>query len=209
MPTSHPRQINELIELVRRLDPGRILDVGCGLGKFGFLAREYLEVWGGEKPYGQWQRTIDAIEGFPDYITPVHGFVYDKVMVGDALEILAGLDRTYDVVLLIDVLEHFERADGVALLHRCAGLARHTVVSTPKDIGVQEEVFENPLEAHRSQWRYRDFDGLPNRGFLASRKSIICCFGEDSTGPLRSARRRLLREALHGLLGNLRLQFLP
>ncbi|RMD60854.1 MAG: class I SAM-dependent methyltransferase [Alphaproteobacteria bacterium] len=204
MPTSHPRQVNEIVELIRRLDPQRILDVGCGFGKFGFLAREYLDVWGGEHAYGAWTRTIDAIEGFSRYLTPVHDFVYDRVLVGNACDILPQLDARYDLVLLIDILEHFERADGLAILRRCVELSANTIVSTPKDIGDQEDVFENELEAHRSQWRYRDFDEFPNRGFLANRDSIICCYGEDARRAVRKARWRLMRHAVHDLWGNLK-----
>ncbi len=206
MPTSHPRQLNEIVELIRRFDPERILDIGCGFGKFGFLAREYLEVWDGESSYGKWTRTIDAIEGFSEYLTPIHEFVYDHVASANAREVLPSLDARYDLILMIDILEHFDRADGLAILRQCARLARNTIVSTPKDIGDQEDVFENELETHRSQWRYRDFDELPNRSFLANRKSIICCFGDDATSAVRKARWKLMRGAAHDLLNNLKFQ---
>lgn len=43
MPTSHPNQINEIIQIAELLRPASVLDVGVGYGKYGFLLREYLE----------------------------------------------------------------------------------------------------------------------------------------------------------------------
>jgi hypothetical protein len=42
MPTSHPHQLNQIVELIMLTDPHSLLDVGIGFGKYGVLAREYL-----------------------------------------------------------------------------------------------------------------------------------------------------------------------
>ena len=109
MPTSHLHQINEIVELIVLTNPQTVLDVGVGFGKYGALAREYLELRDGRNQYHDWQRRIDGIEVFPDYLTPLHDYIYDTVHVGNATEIMPALNLRYDLVLLIDVLEHFTK----------------------------------------------------------------------------------------------------
>jgi hypothetical protein len=54
MPTSHPYQLNEIIDLAMKVDPKSVLDVGVGFGKYGVLLREYLELWDGRDRYRDW-----------------------------------------------------------------------------------------------------------------------------------------------------------
>jgi 2-polyprenyl-3-methyl-5-hydroxy-6-metoxy-1,4-benzoquinol methylase len=61
----------------------------------------------------------------------------------------------WDLVLAIDILEHFVESEGVALLTRIKeslsprGLA---IVSTPGNWNPQGAAFGNELERHRSFW---------------------------------------------------------
>jgi hypothetical protein len=48
MPTSHPSQLNEILEVVLKTRPRSVIDVGVGFGKYGVLCREYLEFWDGD-----------------------------------------------------------------------------------------------------------------------------------------------------------------
>jgi len=45
MPTSHPFQLDDIVQLIIETAPLSILDIGVGFGKYGLLAREYLEIW--------------------------------------------------------------------------------------------------------------------------------------------------------------------
>jgi len=45
MPTSDLYNITPILTIISNLKPKKILDVGCGFGKYGLLMREYLEVW--------------------------------------------------------------------------------------------------------------------------------------------------------------------
>jgi SAM-dependent methyltransferase len=156
MPTSHFSQISKIVEIIFRLRPVSVLDVGIGYGKYGMLAREYLEFGIGYKPFQERRIKIDGIEAFPDYIGDGQRFYYDNIYQGEALEILPRLG-SYDLILLVDVLEHFEREQGIALLEACAKKSQHTIVSTPHDIGVQGAVYGNEFERHRYQWKKSDF----------------------------------------------------
>src|SRR5687767_4514446 len=76
VPTSHFHQINEIVELIKRTAPDSLLDVGVGFGKFGLLAREYLDVWNERLDKKDWKARIEGVEVFPQYLTPVHHHVY-------------------------------------------------------------------------------------------------------------------------------------
>ena len=68
MPSSRPEIIPPIVCAMSMVDPKTLLDVGCGFGKFGFLAREYLGIW--HNPDGGKHKIerIDAIEAWAPYI---------------------------------------------------------------------------------------------------------------------------------------------
>jgi hypothetical protein len=164
-----------------------VLDVGVGFGKYGLLSREYLDLWDGRESYRSWTRLIDGIEVFEDYITPVHEFIYNHIYIGNALDILPGLKEEYDLIILVDVLEHFDWKDGNVLLDLCAAKGKNILISTPTNMGHQDISFQNPFEAHKHQWFKKDFDRFPNKFFVPNEHSIICYIGE-SAGSLRYSR---------------------
>lgn len=180
MPTSHFYQLNEIAELIMRLAPKSVLDIGTGFGKFGVLSREYLDVWRERTEKKDWKIRIDGIEAFPSNLSSLHSFVYDKIYIGEASKVLNEIQTEYDLILLIDILEHFEKEQGFEILRRCQAVARNTIVSTPKDIRAQGAVHGNPFEEHKAQWRKRDFTEFPNRFFISNTKSYLCCFGKDA-----------------------------
>ncbi len=139
------------------LKPQSLLDIGIGFGKFGFLAREYLEIWDGRNTYGDWQRRIDGIEANPDYVTDLQRQIYDNIYIGDALKVLPTLDHIYDLIIMVDVLEHFTPEDGQKLFSECRRKSRSILISTPKVVTAQDDVFNNEYERHRSQWQMENF----------------------------------------------------
>ncbi|MEJ2502387.1 MAG: class I SAM-dependent methyltransferase, partial [Gemmatimonadota bacterium] len=147
-----------MIGVLLRLDPSSVLDIGVGFGKWGHLIREYTDIRLAERDpdrYSRenWKTRIDGIEGFPGYLTAMHDYLYDRIHVGDMREIIRQLGR-YDMILLADVIEHVEKADGEALLQDClAHCDGAVVVSTPAVFRPQGDACGNPFEAHRSFWR--------------------------------------------------------
>lgn len=192
MPTSHPYQINEIIELIITINPKKLLDIGVGFGKYGFLSREYLELYDGTQNYRDWKRRIDGIEAHESYITPVHRHIYTQIHIGNALDVLPTLKDTYDLILLIDVLEHFTFEDGSKLLRACLERGRNVVVATPWDIGHQKEDFGNPYETHQFQWNPKHFKSCPHAKFIFNERSLICHMGEDASRLKHSKRSRLI-----------------
>jgi len=181
MPTSHKYQINEIMELIVLTNPKKILDIGIGFGKYGYLSREYLDigVGGGDEDYNFNKSQIDGIEVFAEYITPLHNMIYNHIYNKNALEVLPALKMKYDLILVIDVLEHFTYDDGMKILEECKKAGRNVIISTPKDIGDQDDIFDNPFETHRFQWKKKHFNIFPNKFFISNEYSIICYAGED------------------------------
>lgn len=184
------------MELIAATSPKSILDIGFGNGKYAFLAREYLEIWNGFLKREDWERRIDGIEVFEDYITPLHYALFDNIYIGDATEVLPGLNVSYELILLIDVLEHFGYEEGMELLEACTKKGRNVIISTPKDIGVQGELYGNPFEAHRFQWTKKQFSVFKSKFFVPNCFSYICFIGDDAPRVKERCRALNLRAAL-------------
>ena len=118
MPFSHSAQISTIVGFAELLQPASVLDVGAGMGQYGVLLRNHLEhehlfeVTGSEgrqRPRDEWRVRIDGIEGFAGYLTPVHAWAYQEMRIGNALDLLPAIPAgQYDLVIAIDILEHFE-----------------------------------------------------------------------------------------------------
>ncbi len=193
MPFSHYHQINQIVELIVELSPRRVLDVGVGFGMYGYLARLYLELSDGRQQYSDWQRVIDGIEAFPEYVTPVHEWIYNEIHRADALTVLPTLREPYDLVLAIDVLEHFPREQGVEFLRECTRCGRNVLISTPKEYWDQTDAFGNPYETHHHLWRKADFRSFKDRLLVPNAYSLIVLIGPDAARVRRVLLKRKIR----------------
>lgn len=157
MPTSYYQVIAEIVGQVVALAPASILDLGVGFGKYGMLCREVLDIPYQRYAKKDWLIRIDGVEGWKPYRNPIHDYVYNRVFYGKIEAQLPTLGR-YDVVLLIDVLEHFSKEDGLGLVRQ---ILKHTnkalLVSTPLVPAEQGSYLGNALETHRSRWTEEDF----------------------------------------------------
>jgi len=176
MPTSHYSQLNQIMSIIFHVKPKSILDIGVGFGKFGVLCREYLEMWRKNRAYHKkdWKTRIDGIEIFDSYKNPLYDFVYNTIYFDNALNVLPKLKCIYDLILLIDVLEHFAFNDGKKLLELCLGRGRNLIISTPHDIGSQKVVFGNVHETHKFRWTTKNFFKVRlKEGFLNKSKCFV------------------------------------
>lgn len=186
MPSSQFGQISPLAWLIRELDPQSVLDVGPGFGKYGFLAREYLELWWRTTDYAKRTRRIDAVEVFEPYITPLQRSIYDEIYIGDALEVLPKLTK-YDLILLVDVLEHLDKPGGLRLLAASIQRGSFVVISTPKNPAPQGAHFGNVHEQHTSAWTKRELAAIAPSLFLHEPQSLVALL---STSKERIAEKR-------------------
>jgi SAM-dependent methyltransferase len=161
MPTSPWSNLPKIIGIIMDLRPypSRVLDVGIGYGKYGLLCREYISYWNSSKEPRE--VIVDGVEAFEEYIGELQRNIYDNIFIGDALEVLPLMpDNSYDLILLIDVLEHFEREAGIRVIAECRRVGKAVLVSTPRKFFLQEDSWGNPYERHKSLWSKKDLLAL-------------------------------------------------
>ena len=141
-----------------RLRPRSLLDVGCGSAAYGLLFRDLLERRYGRYHKKDWLCRLDAVEVWPDYITPVHEYVYDNIVIADIRQLVNCANRPkellprYDMIFMGDVLEHFSRTDGEDVLNQVRHMGRYVLISTPVDPEPQAAYNGNEHERHVSKW---------------------------------------------------------
>ena len=174
MPTSSPDQINEILQLVLRLKPESILDIGVGFGKYGFLCREYLDNGFGAEGAGSNRKRIDGIEINDKYITSLQKQIYDNLHIGQAKDILPKLDKYYDVILLVNVLEYLPKEEGLELIKLCRDRGRNVIVSTlRKPADEFTGLYGHEYAGIKSIWNEKDFDSYPHRQSIYNPLSLI------------------------------------
>jgi 2-polyprenyl-3-methyl-5-hydroxy-6-metoxy-1,4-benzoquinol methylase len=139
-------------EILGRLSPSRVLDVGPGAGAYGRLVRQVLTV-----------DVLDAVEAWEPYVERFALLdIYDAVTIEDVRKVTK---FDYDLVIFGDVLEHMSRDDAVAVYGLARAQAKAVIVSMPIIHYPQGEEEGNPFEAHVvDHWHHEDilaaFEGL-------------------------------------------------
>jgi hypothetical protein len=162
MPTSPYAHLFPIIKFLHAARPTSLLDVGLGNGKIGFIARDFLDVMLGEPgkfKKEDWTTKIDGIEVFPDYIQDHQKAIYDEIYIGNAFDVIDTLGN-YDMIVLGDVLEHFEKNRAHQFLDKCiAHSNKHLIVCIPLgEKWTQEAIYGNSYERHLSFWRFEEFE---------------------------------------------------
>lgn len=139
--TSNPMQISYVLDAILQLNPQSVLDVGCGSGKYGVLTREYLR-----------KARINGIEGFVQYVTDVHRLTYNNIYVGNAMKMAPKIDFSYDLVVMIDMLEHLIPEEGARLLNDLSKCSRSILISVPVWHPEQGALDGNVLQEHHAQY---------------------------------------------------------
>lgn len=163
MPTSFPDHISFVIKTIMESKPKTVLDCGTGMGKFGFLCREMLDIY---KRGDQWRTserktTIDGVEIFKPYLDEfkhLH-YIYDNIYNCSVLDFEF---KDYDCIILGDVLEHIDKEEGIKLLHKIINHSRIFVLSVPLGNFLYEFKGENKYESHISVWEENELIKYPN-----------------------------------------------
>jgi len=158
MCTSNWQNISYNIDLIRKINPKSILDLGVGFGRWGILSREFLEIWDNEKYPTRWERVIDGVEIFSDYIKPYHYLFYNEIYFTDALFFMRENQKKYDLIICGDIIEHMEKEDGFELISLCLKNSKYLLINIPLGKNwVQTKKYDNIYEEHKSVWEKKDF----------------------------------------------------
>lgn len=152
MPSSNLALAPDVLAMIDQVPHRWILDVGPGHGKYAVLCREYLRTPPLE---------IDAVEAWEPYVE-AHALrrLYRTVLVADVADLDADELAPFDLVLMVDVLEHLHISEGTDLLERIPG---RVVICTPVEFFQNPEADEIPPECHRSLWMEPDFVEVARR----------------------------------------------
>ena len=176
MPSSEPGNLELILQIVRGFRPTSVLDVGCGGAKYGVLFRDYLDShWVGNAFHdpSTWKMRMVGMDIWKEYITPVHEYVYDAIIIDDMVLYFAGTPKEkFDLIFMGDVIEHVEKHVGIKVLQNCK---KHLtpngmiLLSTPNFATRMNDeslaCFGNKHEVHRCRWEAKEFHSL---GFKCS-----------------------------------------
>jgi hypothetical protein len=161
MPVSDYHQISDVLAVVQQANPEALLDVGVGFGKWGILCREVLELYNERFYPNTWTVRIDGIEIHEPYRNPLWEIAYDRIHIGNALEVLDSLGR-YGLILCCDVIEHCDKKSGKILLEKLCHHGDVVVITSPRGFAPQGANYDNEYQRHRSGWSAEDFAGVPH-----------------------------------------------
>jgi 2-polyprenyl-3-methyl-5-hydroxy-6-metoxy-1,4-benzoquinol methylase len=151
MPISSFATIPDIVNEVIHKRPKKILDLGIGNGMYGALVRNYFA-----------DIEIVGIEGWDGYRCN-NWLNYNKVIIGVMPKVLNRITDTYDVIIMADVIEHFDTEQGLNVIDKLKAMLAPggiLLISTPAVFVPQSAVGGNELERHRSLWK--SIDGFVN-----------------------------------------------
>lgn len=154
-------------------DSKTVLDLGCGKGIAG-------QLFNSDHTYD-----FTGIDIFAPYVKICQkSGNYKKVIHKDLTKINLK-KNSYDVILLLQVLEHLTKEEAFNLLSEAVKAARKCViVSLPNGDCSQEEYEDNKYHVHKSKWAPQDLQKL---GFEVHGQSFKPIFGNRSYGSGRQA----------------------
>jgi hypothetical protein len=158
MSTGALQTVDLVVDLILKLQPESFLDVGIGSGKWGFLFREYTDIWEGRALKKQWKSQVDGIEAYAPIVEDYQRGMYKRIFIGNAYTLIEEL-HSYDFVWAFDLLSSFEKQRGLEMIRK---MKEKTGVLLAVWQNLDEKVpmkskSPNPYDARVSSWSLEDF----------------------------------------------------
>ena len=179
MPVSRPTVIPYVCDWLKdksRHEIRSVLDVGCGFGLWGFLARNFIQIWNPDitrSDYLNWKRNlrVDAIEAVDWYVTSMQREIYNEIHVGGMVEIMPTLG-SYHLIIVGDTLEHVSLEDGLQFIKNARERSRWLVITMPSYFHRGSAIMGNDSELHEYVWKDSDFPGNPKITHIGNQRVI-------------------------------------
>jgi len=154
-----------------------VLDVGSGFGLWGFLARQYIQIWQPgikEDDYINFKNKmrVDAIEIVDFYVTDIQRQIYNNIYCADMRINLPSLSW-YDLIICGDILEHINFTDGLKLLEEMRRRSRWVIITMPDYFARGNEIMGQISDLHEYVWKDNDFPDRPVVTHINKQKVII------------------------------------
>lgn len=136
-----------IAKLVSTLKPQSILELGCGKGKFSGLLEQI-----GHKP-----DSLTAIQKLfgPDEPEYLRSKGYTRIIDRDIYEhYREGFDEQYNLIVAMDVIEHFMWADVMSIINTSLYQADYMLLVWPS--AHPQAAVTNPFDRHRSSFELKD-----------------------------------------------------
>jgi len=134
--------------LMRELeDSNSVLDLGCGKNSpLALISDRFYSV---------------GVELFRPYLCQSkRNKIHDDYVLGD-IALVSFREKSFDSVLLLDVLEHLDKQKGGRLLSAIEKVAKKKVIiTTPTHFLHQSAYDQNPLQTHISAWTVDELRGM-------------------------------------------------
>lgn len=151
--------ITDVLEIIRKVNPIKILDVNVGFGRWGILCRELLERdnMGKVRRPDLWNLKIDGIEHIEStYLQSYHDIFYDNIYRQKIDTFLSSHVSLYDLTIFSDILEYTEKQEAIKMINDAMEISRFILVYVK--LGKHDERF-TPDDRHISVWSENDFEG--------------------------------------------------
>lgn len=140
----------------------RVLDVACGFGRWGVLLT--TNAWEAETSTHA-RLNIVACEAFSENARLASQFNVYSEIIQDRVPPLPFDDREFNTVLLLEIVEHLDKSEGIELINEAKRVAQERVIiSTPNYPAFRPGHITmtgyNELEAHRSYWTRKELCDL-------------------------------------------------
>jgi len=135
--------------------PAKVLDLGIGFGFYGACVRQWLDY--GILPGAGTE--LVGVEAWPEYRSPLWD-LYNRIYCQPLEIFLEQSSEQFGAILLLDVIEHFAKEVGEALIPRLQALTApggQLFIGTPAVFMPQGDFCGNPFERHQSLWTGPDF----------------------------------------------------
>jgi hypothetical protein len=147
-------------DLVHRIRPATVLDIGPGRGKYARILRQACP-----------EARLTAVEVSPEYVQAFGlAGMYDEVVVQDAallVEDRSFRDRTFDLVVIGDCIEHLPKSRAIDLLNFLTYRCGYLVVVAPEFVFYDTADMQH-TESHISVWSEEDFRWHDRWAFMRS-----------------------------------------
>jgi hypothetical protein len=146
--------IRQIVGLVR---PASLLELGCGQGKFGALvqaAGHSVALTAVQKLFGADDEATLKARGY--------GSVIDRDILDFYRE---GFDQRYDLIVALDVIEHFLYSDVLSIVNFSLYRADYMLLVWPS--AHPQEAGSSPFDRHRASFELKDLSDRFDVAFYA------------------------------------------